>query len=209
MKKFLTLPVLATVLLTLVIAGGFMLLTKFALAVAAAVLLLGFSGLFVATRYGVPLYASFRTDDNLVKQAMSIGMLDSTGYGYVETLTETHLASSFTDGGSTSGTKQFTAAVPLGAILLGSKTLVNAGFAGDVSAALIIGDGSDTDRYNTSTINVFTTAAAGVESGVPSGNKLLTAANKPTLTVTSSTDFTLVLTGGGSITVSLFYIRTR
>jgi hypothetical protein len=102
----------------------------------------------------------------------------------------------------------FSGSVPRGAILLGSKLVVNAGFLGDVSAALIIGDGSDTDRYNTGTPSVFATAANGVETGVPSGTKLLTAANKPTLTVTSNADFTPVLAGGGSITVSLYYIRT-
>jgi hypothetical protein len=152
---------------------------------------------------------SYRTEDNTVKDLMAIKVLGSTGYGHVEELTETFLASAFTDGGSTAGTKQFSTAVPVGAILLGSKVIVNAGFAGDVSAALTIGDGSDVDRYNTSTIDVFTTAATGVQSGVPSGNKLITTANKPTLTVTSATDFTLVLAGGGSITVSIYYIRTR
>jgi hypothetical protein len=151
---------------------------------------------------------SQRTSEDLVRRLVDLQVLDSAGYGYLETLTETHLASSFTDGGATAGTKQFVGYVPKGALLLGTKVVPTAGFAGDVTAALIIGDGSDTDRYNTSTIDIFTTVAAGVQSGVPSGNKLLTAANRPTLTVTSSTDFTLVLTGGGSVTISIYYIRT-
>lgn len=125
----------------------------------------------------------------------------------VRVLTETVLKSAFTDGGSTSGTYAMTGTIPVGAILLGTKVLVNTGFSGDTSAVLIIGDGTDTDRYNTSTIDIFTTAAAGVQSGVPSGNKLITTANSPTLTVTSAADFTNV-SAAGSITVSIYYIET-
>ena len=101
-----------------------------------------------------------------------------------------------------------TGTIPVGAILLGTKVIVGTGFAEDVSAALIIGDGSDTDRYNTGTIDIFTTAANGVQSGVPSGNKLITTANQPVLTVTSATDAGLWIAGAGSITVSIYYIRT-
>lgn len=126
----------------------------------------------------------------------------------IEVLTETHLASLFTDGGGTSGTKVMSGSIPVGAILLGSKVLVPAGFAGDTTAVLIIGDGSDTDRYMTGTPSIFATAANGIETGVPSGSKLITTANSPTLTVTSSTDFALVMAGGGRITVSIFYMLT-
>ncbi len=126
----------------------------------------------------------------------------------VKVLTETHLASSFTDGGATVGTKAFTGSLPAGAVILGTKVLVPAGFAGDTTAALTIGDGSDVDRYNTSTVSIFATAATGVESGVPSGAKLQIAAVAPVLTVTSTADFTSVVSGGGSVTVSIFYIQT-
>lgn len=126
----------------------------------------------------------------------------------VNVLTETHAASSFTDGGAAVGTKTMTGSIPAGAVLLGSKVLVSAGFAGNVSATLIIGDGSDTDRYMTGTPSVFATAANGIETGVPSGNKLITTANQPVLTVTGSSDFTLILNGGGVMTVSIFYIAT-
>lgn len=131
----------------------------------------------------------------------------STFQPYLGVLTNTVLKSAFTDGGATVGTFVMAGVVPAGAILLGSKVLVNVGFSGDTSAALIIGDGSDTDRYNTSTIDIFTTAATGVQSGIPSGNRLITTANSPTLTVTSTADFTNV-SALGSITVSLYYIAT-
>lgn len=124
----------------------------------------------------------------------------------VEVLTETEIFSDFTDGGTTVGTMILTGVVPAGAVLLGSKVIVGAGFAGDTSAAMTIGDGSTVDRYNTGTIDVFSTAATGVESGVPSGDKLITVANSPTLTITTNADFTSV--SAGSVTVSIYYIAT-
>lgn len=111
----------------------------------------------------------------------------------------------FTDGGGAAGTIQFTDEIPKGAVILGSKVTVEEGFAGDSSAALTIGDGTDVDRYNTGTIDVFSTAADGVQSGVPSGNKLLTAANRPTLTVTSGADWGSVT--AGKVTVAIYYIQ--
>lgn len=126
----------------------------------------------------------------------------------VSVLTETHLASTFTDGGGAAGTKTMTGTIPAGAVILGTKVLVAAGFAGDSSAAMIIGDGTDTDRYNTSTVDIFTTAATGVQSGVPSGSKLQVAAVSPVLTVTSATDAGLFIAGAGSVTVSIYYIKT-
>jgi hypothetical protein len=126
--------------------------------------------------------------------------------GHVQSIQETVLFSQFTDGGSTAGTYQMAGTVPAGAILLGSKALVNAGFAGDTSATLTIGDGSDVDRYNTGTPSVFATAATGVETGIPSGSKLVTTANRPTLTVTSGADFTSV--NAGSLTLTIYYLAT-
>lgn len=126
----------------------------------------------------------------------------------IRVLTETHTAASFTDGGATTGTKSFTGTLPIGAITLGTKVIVNAGFAGDTTAVMTIGDGSDVDRYNTGLIDVFTTAANGVQSGVPSGSLLHTAVATPVLTVTTGADFTNALAGGGSVTVSIYYIAT-
>lgn len=124
----------------------------------------------------------------------------------VRALIETHIHSEFTDGGAAVGTLTMTGSVPVGAVLLGSKVIVNSGFVGDTSAVLTIGDGSDVDRYNTSTMNIFATATTGVQTNVPSGSKLITTANQPVLTVTSGADFTNV--SAGSITVAIYYIRT-
>jgi hypothetical protein len=126
----------------------------------------------------------------------------------VNVLQETHTAASFTDGGAAVGTKTMTGSIPAGALILNAKVLVPAGFAGNVSATLTIGDGSDVDRYNTGTPSVFATAATGVEVGVPSGAKLQIAAVQPVLTVTGNSDYTLILAGGGSVTVAIYYILT-
>lgn len=124
----------------------------------------------------------------------------------LRSLTETWTRADFTDGGAAVGTRVMTGSIPVGAVLLGSKIIPVLGFTGDTSAVVTVGDGSDVDRYHTGTPNVFVTAANGVESGVPSGNKLITTANTPTITITSASDFTNV--SAGSITVAIFYIET-
>lgn len=131
------------------------------------------------------------------------------GLASVGFLKETVAVASFTDGGSTAGTYQMVGAVPAGAIILGSKIGPVTGFAGDTTATLKIGDGSDDDRYMTGTPSVFTTQAVGVDCGVPSGTKLVTTANRPTLTVTSSSDFTAVKSNGaGVVTVTIYFLQT-
>lgn len=107
----------------------------------------------------------------------------------------------FTDGGSTVGTLNLTASIPAGAVFVQSLITAIVGFTGDTSATITIGDGSDVDRYNTGTPSVFTTAAAGVDLGVPSGTKWHTAAATPKLTVTSNADFTSVAAGSALITL--------
>ena len=110
----------------------------------------------------------------------------------------------FTDGGSTSGTYQMKSVLPIGAHVLATTYTQITGFTGDTSAVMTVGDGSDVDRYNTSTPSVFTTAGA-VEAGVPSGVKGHAAAIYPTLTVTSNADFTNVT--AGAVKVTIFYVK--
>lgn len=128
-----------------------------------------------------------------------------TTMGALVKLEETVSYDDFTDGGSTSGTYDITVGtIPAGATFLYAAVTAVTGFAGDTSAVLTIGDGTDVDRYNTSTINVFATAANGVSAGDPSGTRYHTAAATVTLTVTSGADFTSV--SAGSLTVELFYL---
>lgn len=115
---------------------------------------------------------------------------------------------SFTDGGGAVGTLDLSTTIPAGAVFLNAAVHNIVGFAGDTSAALTIGDGTDVDRYNTATLDVFTTAPEGVAAGAPSGTAWHSAVKTPKLTITSATDFGLVVTdGNGSVTVTLVYIR--
>jgi hypothetical protein len=128
-----------------------------------------------------------------------------TFHPYIGVLTDTMTRASFTDGGGASGTRVMAGVIPVGAILLGSKLTVNTAFIGDTSATMTVGDGSDVDRYNTGTPDVFSGTGL-IQTGVPSGNKLITTANSPTVTVTSNADFTNVT--AGSMTLSIYYLAT-
>ena len=114
--------------------------------------------------------------------------------------------SAFTDGGAAVGTFQFPdtedTRLPIGAFIIGSRVIVHEGFAGDTTAVLTIGDGTDGDRYNTGTIDVFTTAAAGKDAGLPSGTKTQLTAIRPTLTITSGSDWGLVTAGEVEVVIS-------
>jgi len=126
------------------------------------------------------------------------------GAGLVK-LSETVLYSAFTDGGAAVGTYDLTSgAVPIGATFLYAAVTAVVGFAGDTSAVLTIGDGTDADRYNTGTPSVFATAANGVSVGAPSGVLYHDAAKTIKLTVTTAADFTSV--SAGSITIEYFYL---
>lgn len=146
---------------------------------------------------------------NVAAQNVSLGTvlsgIQSTG---ITEVSETVSVSQFTDGGATVGTWTSTAvAIPVGATVLYASVKSVTGFAGDTSAALTIGDGTDVDRYNTSTINVFATAADGISAGAPSGTVYHAAAKTAKLTITSAADFTAVKTDGhGSITYSIYYL---
>lgn len=126
----------------------------------------------------------------------------------VRVLSETVTAASLTDGGAAIGTKTLAISVPVGAVLLGMRVVVTAGFAGDTSATLKVGDGSDDDRYMTGTPSIFATAANGIAIGAPSGAPDILTANNPVVTVTSNADITAVLAGGGSMVVSILYLAT-
>lgn len=121
---------------------------------------------------------------------------------------ETIAVGSFTDGGATAGTLSLATSIPAGSVFLNSAIHGLTGFAGDTSAVMTIGDGSDVDRYNTGTPNVFTTAAAGVSVGAASGTAFHSAAITPVVTVTTAADFTACKSNGsGAVTITLVYIR--
>ena len=111
----------------------------------------------------------------------------------------------FTDNTDATGTYEMsTYSIPVGATFLYAAITAVTGFAGDTSATITIGDGTDVDRYHTGTPNVFATAANGVSVGAPSGTLYHDTAATPTLIVTSNSDFTSV--SAGSVTVELYYL---
>jgi hypothetical protein len=130
---------------------------------------------------------------------------DNLGYPKIVKYQQTITFSQFTDGGAAAGTKDLAVSIPAGAVYLQTLLTGITGFTGDTSAVIIIGDGTDTDRYVTGTPSVFTTAAAGVDAGVPSGTKFHSAAKTPTVTVTSAADFTSV--AAGAVTITMFWFQ--
>lgn len=100
----------------------------------------------------------------------------------------------FTDGGGAAGTYQVGFTLPATFWIERAFLVDVTGFAGDTSAVVTIGDGSDADRLNTGTPSVFASADV-VDLGVPSGTQLVGTAFKPTVTVTSGSDFGAVTAG--------------
>jgi hypothetical protein len=121
-------------------------------------------------------------------------------------LAERISVASFTDGGSTAGTLILGFTIPIGCTVKRTYVRNVVNWLGDVSATLVVGDGTDADRYMTGTPSLFTTAAE-LAVGVPSGTVYHAAAIATvTATVTSATDFTLVKTNGlGRATIIILF----
>lgn len=123
-------------------------------------------------------------------------------------ISETLTAASLVDGLAAVGTKNLTVAIPAGARFLFTTIDTIVGFAGDVSAVITLGDGVDADRYNTGTPDIFTTAAAGVDMGAPSGTAFhATAIANVVATVTSAADITPVIAGAGSCSLKFWFLE--
>jgi hypothetical protein len=122
----------------------------------------------------------------------------------LQCISKTVALADFTDGGAAVGTYVLAQAIPVGALFLYSQVIGVTGFAGDTSAVLTIGDGTDVDRYNTGTPSVFATANQ-VAMGAASGTVIHTAAATVTLTVTTAADWGSV--SAGALTVRLWFLR--
>lgn len=117
-------------------------------------------------------------------------------------ITQRFVKANFTDGGSTSGTLVLTTDIPAGAFVDRVLFNITTAFSGDTSADIDLGDGSDADRWvAASGPSAFTTGYK--DGGAPSGTILVaTAATTPTITITSTADFTNVAAGVGYIYVT-------
>jgi len=123
---------------------------------------------------------------------------------------ETVAVASFTDNTNTTGTLALGITIPAGAVFAQALITGVVGFAGDTTATIQIGDGSDVDRYSTGTPSVFATAVAGADAGVPSGIKFHSVVKTPTLIVTGGADFTSIASNGnGALTVTLFWYEAN
>jgi len=114
----------------------------------------------------------------------------------------------FTDDGGTSGHIDFTSQLPAGAIVVGFKAVVSAGFAGDTSAVIQIGVAGTLGKFSAS-VSQSVFAAGTVGSGAPMDTCFNAVASTPRITVTGNADFTSIVTeGNGAMNVYLYYIVT-
>ncbi len=123
----------------------------------------------------------------------------------IQTYQQTVVFGDFTDSTGVTGTLELNVSIPVGAVFLRTLLTVLTGFAGDTTATITIGDGSDVDRYMTGTPDVFSTVAAGLDMGAPAGTMFHGAAKTPKIIVTVATDWGAVTAGG--FTVTLFWYQ--
>lgn len=116
-------------------------------------------------------------------------------------IVQTVTFSQFTDGGAAAGTLDLTYQIPIGATVKRSFVQALTGFTGNSSCTLIIGDGTDHDRYNTGTPSIFTTAAGETDLGAVSGTAYHTAAATVRLTATGGSDWGAVTAGQATIVI--------
>jgi hypothetical protein len=119
---------------------------------------------------------------------------------------ETVTLAQFTDGGSTAGTYVCTFDLPINFWLQRAILVDVTGFAGDTSATIQIGDGTDVDRLSTGTPSVFASATI-IDLGAPSGVLPVTTAYKPKITITSGADWGSVTAGALTLQVWGYMVR--
>lgn len=126
---------------------------------------------------------------------------DVPGAPHLRHIRQTVTLAEFTDGGGASGTFALTnGTVPIGSVVTACFLEALVGFSGG-TATIIVGDGSDTDRYMTGTPDVASTLANGLDLGVPSGAKYHSAAKTVTITIAETTDFGTIAAGSLRIVV--------
>ena len=126
----------------------------------------------------------------------------------VKVITETiSTASGWTDGGSTSGTRNVTLTLPAGAIPLAWRATTTTAIDADTSATLLVGVTGDTNKFSESggqdidTVGVYGDSAIGQTEGVDA----ISSAQTILLTLTEDSDFGDIT--AGSFLFEFFYIR--
>lgn len=124
--------------------------------------------------------------------------------GRVKTLVSQALAfGDFTDNTDATGFIDFATDLPAKCIVLGWKAVVSAGFTGDTSAVLEVGESGATSRFSAVTSKACF-AAGTVQSASVAATSECDAATTPRVTVTSAADFTSV--AAGAMVVTIYYI---
>ena len=128
-------------------------------------------------------------------------------YGNIQSVKSAVLDhAAFTDGGAAVGTISMGAAIPANAVVLGYHVEVTEAFAGDVSADLELGDGSDPDRWGSADDPSVFAIAADLGSFLGAAAAFTAVANTPTVTITTNADWTSVTAGKCFITVYYFLV---
>ena len=147
-----------------------------------------------------------RVTDNQVEQLVKVkadGRNDD--WAIAQGIVCQHLElADFTDGGSAAGTKVLNAVIPAGAVFV-RYTLTNlTDFVGSSTVEFDLGDGSDAERYNSTTAPSLAATAVQVDPGAASGATIhTTAVSTLTATITDDSDFGDLTSG--SVTVTFFY----
>lgn len=107
-----------------------------------------------------------------------------------------------TDGGAAIASFVMTGDIPIGAEVSRTDLRSITGWAGDTSATIQVGDGTDVDRYTTGTPSIFATAEM-VDAGAVSGTAIHVSAVSPVVTITSGSEWGSVT--AGSVTVAIWF----
>ena len=113
---------------------------------------------------------------------------------------------------TTTGTIDFSDALPVGAMVLGWKAVVTGAFAGDTKAEISVGISGDLNKYsaNSTGQNAFTVGTYGSLALALDAVTGFSAEKTPRVTITSGSNFTDVVTdAGGVMVVTMYYIDTR
>ena len=121
----------------------------------------------------------------------------------IQCLSETVIKSDFTDGGSTSGYKDFATQLPAGVQVLGVQYDVKTGFTGDTTAVAQVGKSGSTACFTADTSQ--SVLAAGVKgSAAPVATQYVVSATTVRVTVTGGADFTAIASGA-EMDVKVFF----
>lgn len=126
----------------------------------------------------------------------------------VQAITKAVTVATMTDNTDTTGFIDFTtSSLPAGAIVMGWKFVASAAFTGDTSAVVKVGVSGDLDRFSATTTGSVFGAGTVTSAPLATGAFKTASAQTPRITITSASDFTLVVSNAtGAGTCTLYYV---